>query len=76
MVEINPTWAPIGAKRFLDLVQDEFFKECYIHRVIPGFICQFGIAADPTHYNKWSVQKLKDDPVKVSNTRGYVRAFL
>eukprot|EP00466_Bigelowiella_natans_P020094 jgi/Bigna1/52473/estExt_Genewise1Plus.C_80128 len=70
VLEVHPEWAPIGAKRFLDLVEDKFFVDCRFHRVIPDFICQFGIAGDVQHYNKWAKIKLKDDPVKVSNSKG------
>jgi len=72
VLEVHPEWAPIGAARFLDLVKDNFFTECRFHRVISGFMCQFGIAGDPKHYAKWARIKLKDDPVKESNKRGYM----
>ncbi|GAB5365329.1 hypothetical protein AAMO2058_001048400 [Amorphochlora amoebiformis] len=71
-IEVYPKWAPIGAKRFLDLVKDKFFVDCRFHRVIPEFMCQFGIAGDPKHYKKWAQIKLKDDPVKVSNLRSHI----
>ena len=69
-VEVHPDWAPIGAKRFMDLIEANYYNECRIYRVIPGFICQWGIPADPREWPKWGDNKIKDDPVKVSNTRG------
>ena len=41
-----------------------------MYRVIPGFICQWGVPASPAEWQKWGANKIKDDPVKVSNTPG------
>ena len=54
-------------RRFLDLVEAKYFDNMRIYRVIPGFIHQWGIPADPAEYKKWGDNKIKDDPVKVSN---------
>ena len=58
--------------RFLQLVDEKYYDECRIYRVIPGFICQWGIPADPAQFRKWGENKIKDDPVKTSNTRGKI----
>merc|ERR1711948_90599 len=42
-----------------------------MYRVVKDFMAQFGIAANPSVYNKWSTM-IKDDPVKEKNTRGKV----
>jgi len=68
-VEVNPEWAPIGAKRFLDLIDNKYYDEARIYRVIPGFIAQWGVPADPKEWKKWGENKIRDDPVKVSNTQ-------
>lgn len=57
-------------RRFLDLIDAKYFDECRIYRVIPGFIHQWGIPKSPTEYKKWGDNKIKDDPVKVSNSKG------
>ena len=49
-----------------------FWDGCRVFRVIPGFICQFGINGDPAVQSKWRGQILMDDPVKVTNARGTV----
>ena len=49
-----------------------FWDGCRIFRVIPGFIVQFGINGDPSVQSQWRGQNLKDDPVKVTNSRGTV----
>merc|ERR1712096_375512 len=63
---------PNGAKRFQDLMEDNYFKGSRFHRVVPGFMVQFGLAADPQAYQKWGTKPIKDDPVKVSNDKGYL----
>lgn len=70
-VEVNREWAPIGADRFYKLVKDNFFDGAGFFRVVPGFMVQWGLAADPLRNEKWSVTLL-DDPVLKSNTRGYI----
>lgn len=54
------------------LTEIGFWDDCRIFRVIPGFICQFGINGDPSVQSTWRGQNLKDDPVKVTNARGTV----
>lgn len=65
-------WAPIGEERFVTLAESKFFDGCRAFRVLPGFIVQFGINGDPAVQAKWRSPALKDDPVKVSNSRGTV----
>lgn len=69
-VEAHPEWAPLGAQRFKDLVLAGYFTDCRVHRVVPGFIVQWGIPGDPVLYRKWGENKIKDDPVKISNRKG------
>ena len=69
-VEVHPEWAPLGAKRFLDLIDAKYYDEARIYRVIPNFIAQWGIPASPAEYQKWGENKIKDDPCKISNTKG------
>ena len=70
-VEVDRSWAPKGADRFHSLVSDNFYDDAGFFRVVPGFMVQFGIAADPVKHAKWS-NEIQDDPVVKSNTRGYV----
>ena len=73
-MEVHPEWAPVGVQRFKELVESSFYSQARFHRVIPGFIAQVGIAADPAVYAKWGNNPIKDDPLVrgVSNTRGMV----
>eukprot|EP00439_Symbiodinium_sp_Y106_P081589 s25_g20.t1 len=54
------------------LVESGFYTAARFHRVIPSFIAQVGIAADPAVYAKWGNSPIPDDPVKESNKRGTV----
>ena len=65
-------WAPNGADRMYELVQQGFFDDSRFFRVIKGFMVQFGLSKDPKQNELWSQLQILDDPVKQSNKRGYV----
>mmetsp|Transcript_36846 Transcript_36846/g.83387 ORF Transcript_36846/g.83387 Transcript_36846/m.83387 type:complete len:177 (-) Transcript_36846:24-554(-) len=69
-IEVHPEWAPLGEKRFKELVEAGYFTDCRVHRAVPGFIVQWGIPSDPQLYLKYGENKIKDDPVKVTNRKG------
>jgi peptidyl-prolyl cis-trans isomerase A (cyclophilin A) len=71
VIEVTRANAPIGADRFYNLVKAKYFDGARFFRVIPGFMAQFGIAADPALTKTWDVP-IQDDPVKTRNTRGAV----
>jgi len=71
VVEVDPRLAPNGAQRFHQLVQAKYFDGARFYRVVPGFVVQWGAAADPAVTKKWDVT-IADDPVKSSNVRGTV----
>jgi peptidyl-prolyl cis-trans isomerase A (cyclophilin A) len=60
-------WSPLGADRFHELVTSGFYDENRFFRVVPGFVVQFGLAADPAVTRKWKLN-IDDDPPGVSNT--------
>lgn len=70
VVQARPEWAPRGAARFKTLVKEGFFDGAAFFRVLPGFVAQFGLAADPADTARWDSENLLDDPVEVSNARG------
>ena len=70
--EIKPDWAPLGAQRLKELVAARFFDEARFFRVIPRFMAQWGIGATPTKHREWSRKAIKDDAVKMSNSRGTI----
>jgi len=71
-IEVTRALAPNGADRFYNLVRSGYFKDVAFFRVIPGFMCQFGIHGDPKVSAKWREATIPDDPVKGSNTRGTI----
>lgn len=69
-VEVHRAWAPLGADRFYNLVKNGFFTNAAFFRVVPGFIVQFGLNANPAINKVWEKANIKDDPVMGSNSRG------
>lgn len=64
-IEVHPEWAPIGAKRFLDLVAVGFFDNCALFRALKNFLVQFGISANPQLREEWRrLPPLQDDPLR------------
>lgn len=71
-VKVTRAWAPLGADRFYNLVKHGFFTDAAFFRVVPGFIIQFGLSADPAVNKVWRSANIKDDPVTQSNKPGYI----
>jgi peptidyl-prolyl cis-trans isomerase A (cyclophilin A) len=71
-IEVTRSLSPNGADRFYNLVRSGYFKDIAFFRVIPGFMCQFGIHGDPAVSAKWRDANIPDDAVKGSNTRGTI----
>lgn len=69
VVEVTRADAPLGADHFYELVKAGYFDGARFFRVIPGFMAQFGIAADPAMTKKWEAS-IQDDPPKQTNARG------
>eukprot|EP00242_Pyramimonas_sp_CCMP2087_P006032 CAMPEP_0198225514 /NCGR_PEP_ID=MMETSP1445-20131203/101393_1 /TAXON_ID=36898 /ORGANISM="Pyramimonas sp., Strain CCMP2087" /LENGTH=198 /DNA_ID=CAMNT_0043905049 /DNA_START=234 /DNA_END=827 /DNA_ORIENTATION=- len=62
-IDVHPDWAPLGAQRFLELVNTRFFDDVGLTRVVKGFLVQFGIAADPHVQQQWNAKgNIQDDP--------------
>ena len=72
VIQLHRDWAPNGVDRFFQLVEEGYYSDVRFFRVVPGFVVQFGMHGDPATNAKWADQKLVDDPVKQSNTRGTV----
>jgi peptidyl-prolyl cis-trans isomerase A (cyclophilin A) len=69
VVEAHREWAPLGVERFYQLVKDGYFNEARFFRVVPNFVVQFGIAANPKTTKKWD-NAIQDDPVLRTNRQG------
>ena len=72
VIEVTRSLSPNGADRFFNLVKSGYFTDIAFFRVVPGFMCQFGIHGDPAVSAKWRGANISDDPVKGSNTRGTI----
>jgi peptidyl-prolyl cis-trans isomerase A (cyclophilin A) len=72
VVEVTRAWAPNGADRFYELVNNGFYDETRFFRVLPGFVVQWGISGNPEASAIWRDASIPDDPVEESNTAGTV----
>merc|ERR1719209_560200 len=72
VIEVTRSLAPLGADRFYALVQDGFYDQSALFRVVPGFVLQLGISGNSTLNEKWLHSEITDDPVVGSNTRGTI----
>eukprot|EP00408_Alexandrium_pacificum_P027307 CAMPEP_0171189880 /NCGR_PEP_ID=MMETSP0790-20130122/18572_1 /TAXON_ID=2925 /ORGANISM="Alexandrium catenella, Strain OF101" /LENGTH=247 /DNA_ID=CAMNT_0011655001 /DNA_START=34 /DNA_END=775 /DNA_ORIENTATION=+ len=74
VVEVHPDWAPLGAQRVREIVEERVWETARFFRVVEGFVAQWGIPGKPSVAATWKEKKIKDDPVKpeVQNLEGYV----
>jgi len=67
---VHRDWAPRGADRLHGLVRHGVFDRARFFRVVPNFVVQFGIAADPAVSAALRERRIPDDSVRRSNVRG------
>lgn len=72
VIQVNRAWAPLGADRFYNLVRHGFYNDAAFFRIVPNFIVQFGLAANPAVNKALHNANIKDDPVTQSNRAGYL----
>jgi peptidyl-prolyl cis-trans isomerase A (cyclophilin A) len=72
VAQVTRAWAPLGADRFYNLVKNGFYDGAGFFRIVPNFVVQFGISANPAVSKAWKTAKISDDPVTQSNRRGYL----
>jgi peptidyl-prolyl cis-trans isomerase A (cyclophilin A) len=71
-IQVTRSWAPNGADRFYNLIEHHFYDGATFFRVVPKFVVQFGIPADPKYGKIWANANIQDDPVTQSNLPGYI----
>lgn len=59
-IKVVPKWSPIGAQRFLQLVDDGYYHDVAVYRAIQGGLLQFGVVKDTDERNS-RYEKLADD---------------
>ncbi|HEV3421840.1 MAG TPA: peptidylprolyl isomerase [Candidatus Acidoferrum sp.] len=69
-ITVTRAWSPLGADRFYNLVKHHYFDNARFFRVLPNFVVQFGLSANPAVNAAWEKATIKDDPRSHSNTRG------
>ena len=67
VIDVHRDWAPIAADRFYNLVKNGFYDDARFFRVVPNFMVQFGMNADPAVTKVWSGVPMKDEPTKQGN---------
>jgi len=60
VLDINPAWAPLGAQRFLDLVDSGYYTDIAVYRAVPNFLVQFGVSNSP---EMQAFTRIADDPL-------------
>jgi peptidyl-prolyl cis-trans isomerase A (cyclophilin A) len=68
-IEVYRDWAPVGVDHFHQLLKAGFYDGARFFRIVPGFVVQFGIAADPQVTARWKTPIL-DELVRQHNLRG------
>src|SRR6185436_16931980 len=53
VAQVRRKWAPNGVDRFYELLKLNYFNDARFFRVVPGFIVQFGMHADPKVNAQW-----------------------
>jgi len=68
-IEIYPEAAPNAAQRFVELVQNGFYNDTPVSRVVPGFVAQFGVNWREG-MKDWENNTFNDDPTLFALERG------
>ena len=58
-IDIYPEAAPHAASRFIELIRARYYDDTPLFRVVPGFVCQFGINSKMAG---WKERNFADDP--------------
>jgi peptidyl-prolyl cis-trans isomerase A (cyclophilin A) len=69
-ITVTRAWSPLGADRFYNLVKHHYFDNARFFRVLPNFVVQFGLSANPAVNAAWEKATIKDDPRSQSNKPG------
>lgn len=63
IIDVRPSWAPLGSARFVELVNAGHFTDLPFYRVCPKYLTQFGKRYyDSESFDPIDLPELKDDP--------------
>ena len=65
LIEMTPHRGPMGAQRFMDLIDAGFFTDIPLFRVVKGFLVQYGIPGRmeaKEQWQHWVSTHIEDDP--------------
>lgn len=69
-LELVRAWGPIGADRLYNLARLGYYNDTRIHRVVHGYVAQWGIHGDPAVNAAWKDHPIPADPPRSHNRRG------
>jgi len=61
-IVVRPDWAPLGAQRFLQLVEESYYDSTALFRAMPNFLVQFGLSSNTDLRNQYKGSAVQDDP--------------
>ena len=72
LVEVKREHSPLAVDRFYYLVKNNYYDYNRFFRVLPNFVVQWGMRGVPAIDKAWENLGIKDEPVKLSNTKGAI----
>jgi cyclophilin family peptidyl-prolyl cis-trans isomerase len=66
-IRFDPTLAPIAVTRIVALAKSGFFKNIVVHRVVPGFVAQFGDPGGDGYGGSGKALRCETAPVPFDN---------
>ncbi len=69
-LKVHRDWSPNGSDRLYWLFTHKFYDGVRFFRVVPNFVAQFGMPADPAVGANWKERTFPDDSVRRGNVRG------
>jgi peptidyl-prolyl cis-trans isomerase A (cyclophilin A) len=69
-LKVHRNWSPRGSDRLYWLFTHKFYDGVRFFRVVPNFVAQFGMPADPAVGANWKERTIPDDSVARGNVRG------
>ncbi|MCB9208154.1 MAG: peptidylprolyl isomerase [Ignavibacteriales bacterium] len=71
-IEVDRENSPLAVDRFFYLVNNSYYDGNRFFRVVPKFVVQWGMKGIPQIDSTWENMGIKDEPVKLSNTKGTI----